>query len=456
MKIILEYIYVGSIEVNSLTKDNIIEAYCAADYFQLLDLQEFIMRTIKIFLKNNYTTNYSPELLSKVVEIMPLSEDNTLLNLLVKEVATILLTDIEIGRLSIIALQYLLFYAHENDIPFATPEYEVFRYSAIFAAKNVSDVTYKALMEKLPTLEQIDNLIQIENKFITDHQKVAQELEHLIEYIDFRRIKKSQFDFIEPLKIIPAEIIQHNSELINSDLNNIRGIPIYRIKESELFWDESACGSNLVIEDNGKIIQASNNCKSHQSARANILIEDKGNQPNGWVLGSGGAFRNNNNFMQISSELRKVEISVDRERSVEQSLLRDKDELLAKRDIGYWTENRLRGIFVKLPLLSLEEALSCIPRFPPPLTYSPKCTTSKTTTKVNVKRKHVLEDINGRTFPEFYQTDEKARMVIQQIYNYMGYELRYGILAAYDNHWFLRREYTELWISKTLPPHMLI
>ncbi|POG59993.1 hypothetical protein GLOIN_2v810459 [Rhizophagus irregularis DAOM 181602=DAOM 197198] len=298
MKIILEYIYVGSIEVNSLTKDNIIEAYCAADYFQLLDLQEFIMRTIKIFLKNNYTTNYSPELLSKVVEIMPLSEDNTLLNLLVKEVATILLTDIEIGRLSIIALQYLLFYAHENDIPFATPEYEVFRYSAIFAAKNVSDVTYKALMEKLPTLEQIDNLIQIENKFITDHQKVAQELEHLIEYIDFRRIKKSQFDFIEPLKIIPAEIIQHNSELINSDLNNIRGIPIYRIKESELFWDESACGSNLVIEDNGKIIQASNNCKSHQSARANILIEDKGNQPNGWVLGSGGAFRNNNNFVR--------------------------------------------------------------------------------------------------------------------------------------------------------------
>ncbi|CAB5189649.1 unnamed protein product [Rhizophagus irregularis] len=330
MKIILEYIYVGSIEVNSLTKDNIIEAYCAADYFQLLDLQEFIMRTIKIFFKNNFTKNYSPELLSKVVEIMPLSEDNTLLNLLVKEVATILLTDIEIGRLSIIALQYLLFYAHENDIPFATPEYEVFRYSAIFAAKNVSDVTYKALMEKLPTLEQIDNLIQIENKLITDHQKVAKELEHLIEYIDFRRIKKSQFDFIEPLKIIPAEIIQHNSELINSDLNNIRGIPIYRIKESELFWDASACGSGLIIENNGKVVQAAPFSIYLQGVRGIIALENKGifewdiiiekicswswvgvcasenfnyenfagNQPNGWVLGSGGAFRNNNNFVR--------------------------------------------------------------------------------------------------------------------------------------------------------------
>ncbi|CAG8639014.1 245_t:CDS:2, partial [Paraglomus occultum] len=167
--------------------------------------------------------------------------------------------------------------------------------------------------------------------------------------------------------------------------------------------------------------------------------------------------------------------------------------------------------------ISLEEALSSIP---PPVTYSPKCTISKTTTKVNgdpptsillwddfleevnrfrfdqqsrferpkfndkfvviheevlrnamnvnvcmilndligpdfeysmrrthapgipdftchylveslslvieVKRKHVLEDINGQTFPEFYQANEKAKMVIQQVYNYMGAnELRY-------------------------------
>ena len=71
---------------------------------------------------------------------------------------------------------------------------------------------------------------------------------------------------------------------------------------------------------------------------------------------------------------------------------------------------------------------------------------------IEVKRKHVLENINGKTFPEFYQADEKARTVIQQIYNYMGEnKRRYGILATYDNHWFLRREHTELWISKTLP-----
>jgi hypothetical protein len=71
---------------------------------------------------------------------------------------------------------------------------------------------------------------------------------------------------------------------------------------------------------------------------------------------------------------------------------------------------------------------------------------------IEAKRKHVLEKIGEQSFSEFYQVNEKAKTVIQQIYNYMGgNELRYGILTTYDNHWFLRREYTELWISKTLP-----
>ena len=53
---------------------------------------------------------------------------------------------------------------------------------------------------------------------------------------------------------------------------------------------------------------------------------------------------------------------------------------------------------------------------------------------IEVKRKHVLEDIKELTFPKFYQADEKARMVIQQVNNYMGAnELRYGILATNDN-----------------------
>ncbi|RGB33773.1 hypothetical protein C1646_703685, partial [Rhizophagus diaphanus] len=72
MEMILEYIYTGSIKEESLTKDNMIEIFYAADYFQLTELQNFIMKTFKNTLKKNYTENYSPELLSKFAEKIPL------------------------------------------------------------------------------------------------------------------------------------------------------------------------------------------------------------------------------------------------------------------------------------------------------------------------------------------------------------------------------------------------
>src|SRR2546430_10519554 len=83
MEIILEYTYTGSIKEESLTKDNTVEAFYAADYFQLPDLQDFIMKTVR-------KTNFTPELLSKVSEKKPLTVlDNIFLDLLIKAVATI-------------------------------------------------------------------------------------------------------------------------------------------------------------------------------------------------------------------------------------------------------------------------------------------------------------------------------------------------------------------------------
>ncbi|RIA94417.1 BTB/POZ protein [Glomus cerebriforme] len=204
MKIILEFTYTGSIKEETLNKDNIIESFCAADYFQLLELQEFIIKTIKT---TNYINNYSPELLSKAVNIIPLSEDNILLNLLVEAIATIPLNTIEFGRLSIKAFQHLLSCTHEKEKPFATPEYEVFRYSAILAAKQVSNDACKTLMKRLPVLTQIGKITQVDKKFIIDHQKIAKELESLIKFIDFRRIKGQILaDIIDPLEIIPSNI----------------------------------------------------------------------------------------------------------------------------------------------------------------------------------------------------------------------------------------------------------
>ncbi|RGB33763.1 hypothetical protein C1646_743148 [Rhizophagus diaphanus] len=285
MEIILEYIYTGSIEEESLTKDNIIESFNAADYFQLPDLQDLIIKTLKNILeKNCEENNYTPELLSKAVETMPLSEENTLLDLLVEKVAIIPLNIIEFGRLSIKALEYLLSCEdHEKETFFVTPEYEVFRYSAVLAAKQVSNSAYKSLMKRLPTLEQIEQIenLEIENKLFTYHQKVAEELKPLIKFIDFGRFKGRVLDdIIEPLKIIPTEIIlnanQNNTKLFQFTLNDIQEMPMQFYNELDHVWDESTCGSKLIIEDNGKVVSASDDCNFNQSVRSKLALGNKG------------------------------------------------------------------------------------------------------------------------------------------------------------------------------------
>ncbi|RIA82663.1 hypothetical protein C1645_835026 [Glomus cerebriforme] len=336
MMIILEYTYTGLIKEESLNKDNIVEAFFAADYFQLSNLQDFIIKFLKNISKKDYTDNYIPELLSKVVETRPLSEDNLFINLLVEAISAIPLNTIELGRLSIKALQYLLSCTYEKEKPFATPEYEVFRYSAILAAKQVSNDAHNILLERLPTLEQLENSIKIENKVIIDHQKVIKELEPLIKFIEFNQIKvQTLVDIIEPLEIIPPEIIvniyRHKALSNDLNINGTRGIPqnIYKFNESNYVWDESACGSKLNIENNGKVVRALNGCNSLQSVRAKLALENKGilewdviiekvcnyayvgvcssenfnyetfagYQSTGWVLGSGGNCCNSKNWL---------------------------------------------------------------------------------------------------------------------------------------------------------------
>jgi len=225
MKIVLEYIHTGSIKEGSLTKDNIVEAFYAADYFLLPDLQNIIIKTVKNNLEKNHAENYSPELLSKIADTMPLSDDNILLNLLVETVSAIPLNTIGFVRLSIAALQFLLACTHEKEVPFATNEYEVFRYSAILAAKQVSNEECKTLTERLPTLEQIKNSVQVESKSIANHQEVAKTLVPLIKFIDFTLIRDQTLaNIIEPLGIIPIKIMlkiyrdkSHQSSFIQSE-----------------------------------------------------------------------------------------------------------------------------------------------------------------------------------------------------------------------------------------------
>ncbi|CAB5189628.1 unnamed protein product [Rhizophagus irregularis] len=124
--------------------------------------------------------------------------------------------------------------------------------------------TYRALVERLPTLKQIDleqieNSIESGNKLFIDHQKVTKELEPLVKFINLKRIKtKILADIIEPLEIIPIEII------------------CIAYRHFALLNTETPRGPKLIIKDNGKIVQAPINCNSHQNVRAKIVLGDKG------------------------------------------------------------------------------------------------------------------------------------------------------------------------------------
>ncbi|RGB34221.1 BTB/POZ protein [Rhizophagus diaphanus] len=250
MKIVLEYVYTGSVREESLNDDIIIiEAYSAADYFQLPDLQEFITGIFKNSLLKSCRVHNLPVLLSNVVEKKKpsLIENHILIDLIIEELSTFPLNVIEFGRLSLEALRYLLSYKHEKKMPFVTPEYEILRYCAILVGKNVSNDTYETLSKRLPILEPMNYIqveilrysailggkkvcnnayetlfkrqpippisgqieyIQVENNF-TDCQKVAEILEPLIKYIDLKRINTQILaKIIEPLGIVSSEIIK--------------------------------------------------------------------------------------------------------------------------------------------------------------------------------------------------------------------------------------------------------
>ncbi|CAB5188887.1 unnamed protein product [Rhizophagus irregularis] len=95
-------------------------------------------------------------------------------------------------------------------------------------------------------------------------------------------------------------------------------MPIYKFNDSNFVFDELACGSNLIIEDGGKVVQALINCVNHQSVRTKMILDNKsifewdaiiekrkyvfsrnfsyenfaGSQSTGWVVCSCGSYGN--------------------------------------------------------------------------------------------------------------------------------------------------------------------
>ncbi|RGB31103.1 hypothetical protein C1646_764466 [Rhizophagus diaphanus] len=70
---------------------------------------------------------------------------------------------------------------------------------------------------------------------------------------------------------------------------------------------------------------------------------------------------------------------------------------------------------------------------------------------IEIKRVHILSEIGPGLLSDFYKINPRVKNVVQQIYYYMSEnQLQYGILSTYDEHWFVKRDHQDLYITEPL------
>ncbi|CAG8760323.1 12852_t:CDS:1, partial [Acaulospora morrowiae] len=332
MKIILEYLYTGTVLERDVTIDNVFEVLHAADFFQLENFQDLISEYYKNMCEKKEYENKSSESLSKVVQLMSPSANNGVIDYLVDSVAKIPLDSIDFGRLSLQGLQCLLSKRNEKRA-FASTEYSVLRFAILSAAKKVSQEVFSILDKRLPPWKKVMGSplqdIKIEKEII---KSISDAINPVIEHVDFRRIDGMILaKVIEPLNIIPSNKIVESYRFQaceKSPLPEYYGTPICDIK-----WDINGRGPSINISEDGYTISTSLNM--HQSVRTNHLICNgtyefhvlfekvclnswvgvcdegldfsyfAGDQQNGWVLGTNGCYHHNNQSIQGMLDFRQ-------------------------------------------------------------------------------------------------------------------------------------------------------
>ncbi|CAG8573459.1 11614_t:CDS:2 [Diversispora eburnea] len=293
MKIILEFIYTGDFTNGDLSSEILIDAYSAAVYFQLLNLQVHIIDKLEEILSNNSKENVSPHLLTKAVGGVIPNSDQPLTDLLAKCVTKIPLETIPYGSLSSPALQFLLMYCTKKNISLAKNPYSTFRYVVLHAANQVeqeiSDDVFKKTEACLPPLNKIlENERVVTSKKIVDPEnieglspfrtKLTEKLSPMLNYANIKLISGGILaEIIEPLNIVPFKLI------LETYRYKVKQEPIVKleeekevIKQIDFTWDINVCGPNLDISDDGYTIETPSNLRFNERVRASQPITGTG------------------------------------------------------------------------------------------------------------------------------------------------------------------------------------
>ncbi|CAG8522759.1 12986_t:CDS:2, partial [Racocetra persica] len=169
-----QYLYMGNITMETLTLKNVVEAYFAAEYFLLPQLEEIVISFLDNALKCSADNNLAAKFLTQATEFMLTSTDDILYRTLYDCLIVTPLETIDYGILNQEGLQFIISANEIKTEEFATPEYGVFRYIILWAANKISQdaVTYFEYL--LPTTDHAEHLDVLQ----LDRLRRAHEINH--------------------------------------------------------------------------------------------------------------------------------------------------------------------------------------------------------------------------------------------------------------------------------------
>ncbi|CAG8544565.1 15038_t:CDS:1, partial [Acaulospora colombiana] len=276
--IILEYLYMGTITQETLSLNNVVEAYLCSEYFMIPQLEEIIITFLDNALRCSADNNLSARLLTQAAELMLPSAGDAFFRTLYSCLAITSLETIDYENLSEAALRFLLSSINEDDTDeeFVTPEYSVFRYIVLWSAHKVSSslmTHFELLLPSVDLAERLDaqQLNQLRNLQERRNRKsknseikksIEPILSPLLSCVNFNLIHPSILaNIVEPLGIIPPEILekafQWQAQLPpGSGPKRNRGLIAAKPDNLKLHWDQKAHGKKMVLLEHGTVIKS--------------------------------------------------------------------------------------------------------------------------------------------------------------------------------------------------------
>ncbi|CAG8495175.1 4880_t:CDS:1 [Ambispora gerdemannii] len=282
MKVVLEFLYIGSIDANNLTTQNAIDAFQAANYFLLTEMEYEIMKLIQNYLARTQNKEKALELFSLVIEKINVTEKNGLFRLLVKYILRGSISSLPVPKITLNMLKILL---TQKFIKVSNNEYEIFRYIVIWGTYKISP-KISAFYERILTVPSdsyrtspVGQQYKDPSSFIhlPKPAAVIKEVAELLTFIDLKRIPiEFLANFVHPLGIFEPSRISEAYQfhaIINAER---RVFNYYQIIYYQ--WEPSICKSRLLLTENNTVVEATvySAPLNDQGVRAQNIISGKG------------------------------------------------------------------------------------------------------------------------------------------------------------------------------------